>query len=121
MVGLSIEETSPELPSMCKLLKLEGTSVSPSRRFPPSCSVAGSRGLISLVVPTSALPPADGAGFFPPEQPVSTTPAMRAATANRPAQRRIFCVIETMLAAAGVASPWAADIGQRFGDRGQPP
>ena len=38
-------------------LKFDGNSVSASRRLPPCCSVAGSCGLMSLVLPTSASPP----------------------------------------------------------------
>ena len=38
---------------MCNVLKLDGNSVSASRRSPPSRSVAGFCGLTSLVAPTA--------------------------------------------------------------------
>ncbi|CFS61831.1 Uncharacterised protein [Mycobacterium tuberculosis] len=41
-VAFIIAATSALLPSMCKMLKLGGKSVSDRRRLPPSCNVAGS-------------------------------------------------------------------------------
>ena len=53
-VGVTIAPVSAVLPSMFNSLKLSGNDVSGSRRLPPSRSVAGSRGLMSLVAPTCA-------------------------------------------------------------------
>jgi hypothetical protein len=73
---------------MCKMLKFGGKSLSASRRLPPSRSVAGSCGLTSLVVPTSALLPAAGARLVAAEHPDSTTAVTSAVIAARPARRR---------------------------------
>src|ERR1700754_3446648 len=70
-------------PSICNELKFDGYSVSANRRLPPWRSVEGSCGLMSLVLPTSALPSAGGASWLPPEQPVTVRPATRAAAARR--------------------------------------
>ena len=53
-VGATTELVSAVLPSMFSPLKFSGNAVSGSRRSPPSRSVAGSLGLMSLVVPTCA-------------------------------------------------------------------
>src|ERR1700733_3476560 len=68
MVAFSMPPTSAELPSMCKVLKLEGNSVSASRRSPPSRRVAGSCGLTSLAAPTAVAGPG-GRDSAPAEQP----------------------------------------------------
>src|ERR1700744_3763791 len=82
-VDFSIEETSALLPSMCRMLKFGGNSLNAKCRSPPSRKVAGSCGLMSLLVPTWALLPA-GADRFAAEQPDSA----RAATSIRTAPRR---------------------------------
>src|SRR5437660_4375826 len=74
-VAFSIDATSAELPSMLRMLKLGGKSLRASRRLPPSCSVAGSRELRSLVVPIDALLPVVGVRSMAGEHPVSTNPA----------------------------------------------
>ena len=53
---------------MCKVLKLDGNSVSASRRSPPSRRVAGFCGLTSLVAPTAVAGPG-GRDSAPAEQP----------------------------------------------------
>src|ERR1700722_14998376 len=68
MVAFSMPPTSAELPSMCKVLKLDGNSVSASRRSPPSRRVAGLCGLTSLVAPT-AVAGSGGRDSAPAEQP----------------------------------------------------
>src|ERR1700746_3119820 len=55
---------------MLNPLKFSGNTVSGSRRLPPSRSVAGSRGLMSLVVPTCAAR-ACGRSWYPFEQPLT--------------------------------------------------
>src|SRR5947209_8278923 len=77
-VAFIIDATSAELPSMFRMLKFDGNSLSASRRLPPSCSVAGSWGLTSLVVPIEALLPAGGARLIAGEHAVSAKPATRA-------------------------------------------
>lgn len=89
--------------------------------MPPLRSVDGSCGLMSLVVPTSALPPAEGTSCLPEEQPDRTT-----ATAVPAASRRIIAlrgpdecdfasarqkVTETMLAAGRI---WLRNSGQQL-------
>src|SRR3954468_21621607 len=73
-------------PLMCMVLKLSGKLVSARRRSPPSCSVAGSCGFMSLLVPTLASTPEEGTSRLPPEHALSVRPATRRA----PARRRIF-------------------------------
>src|SRR3984957_6030789 len=68
MVAFSMPPTSAELPSMCKVLKLDGNSVSASRRSPPSRRVAGSWGLTALAAPTAVAGPG-GKDSAPAEQP----------------------------------------------------
>ena len=71
MVAFSMPPTSAELPSMCNVLKFDGNSVSASRRSPPSRSVAGFCGLMSLVAPT-AVPDRGRTSLLPAEQPLKT-------------------------------------------------
>src|SRR5689334_1842867 len=82
-VAFIIAETSAELPSMCKMLKFGGKSVSASRRLPPSARVAGSWGLTSLVEPICAFWPACGARSTADEQPDSASVVARNSAANR--------------------------------------
>src|ERR1700738_3147219 len=83
-VALSIPAVSALLPSMCRMLKLGGKSLSDNRRSPPWRSVAGFCGLMSLLVPSEAFPEADGVNEAPAEHPDNTkTPASRAATSGR--------------------------------------
>src|SRR5690242_19450255 len=103
MVGLMMVPTSPVLPSICCELKLAGNSVSGNRRLPPFCSVAGSCALISLVAPTSALPPAGGTSCLPPEHAARARAATRATTAKR----RIFMATDvTRDAVSGGQERW---------------
>ena len=74
---------SPVLPSMCNELKFGGKSFNASRRLPPCCRLAGSCGLMSLVLPTSADPPADGASSLLPEQAVRVSAVIIVAAARR--------------------------------------
>src|SRR5262245_42159710 len=82
-VAFIIEATSAELPSMLRMLKFGGKSPRASRRLPPSRSVAGSRGLTSLVVPTDALLPAEGVRSMAGEHPVSANAATTSRLSNR--------------------------------------
>ena len=72
MVAFSMPATSAELPSMCNVLKLEGNSVSASRRSPPSRSVAGFCGLTSLVAPTAVRRAGSSGKSAADEQPATT-------------------------------------------------
>jgi len=77
MVGRISAWTSAVLPSMCSGLKFGAKSVSASRKVcRPAASWRTSCGLMSLVLPTSALPPAGGVSRFPPEQLVNTSAAI---------------------------------------------
>src|ERR1700733_11818073 len=69
MVAFSMPPTSAEFPSMCKVLKLDGNSVSASRRSPPSRRVAGFCGLTSLVAPRAVAGPG-GKDSAPASQPL---------------------------------------------------
>ncbi len=105
IVGRSIEPVSASLPSMLSVFQFDGNDDSARRRLPPFfCRVAGgSCGLMSLVEPSSALPPADGTSRLPLEHPPATTRlATTASTAIRPALRRINRVTQLMLTARGI-------------------
>src|ERR1700679_411215 len=77
MVAFSMPPTSAELPSMCNVLKLDGNSVSASRRSPPSRRVAGFCGLTSLVAPTAVAGPG-GRDSAPAEQLARISPTANA-------------------------------------------
>src|SRR6185312_1794665 len=94
-VAFIIAATSAELPSMCKMLKFGGKSVSASRRLPPSCSVAGSCGLMSLVVPICALCPVSGITSMAGEQPDSSSAIARSAATNRAARCGLSARLDT--------------------------
>src|ERR1700761_2842496 len=87
-VAFIIPATSAELPSMCRILKLGGKPLGASRRSPPFCNVAGSWGLMSLVVPIAALWPVSGARLMAGEHPDATTATARSAAASRVTRRR---------------------------------
>src|ERR1700722_20298949 len=92
MVAFSMPPTSAELPSMCKVLELDGNSASASRRSPPMRRVAGFCGLTSLVAPTAVAGPG-GRESAPAEQPARIRLTAKAiagpAGPNRLAPRRL--------------------------------
>src|ERR1700737_4912330 len=90
MLAFSMPAESAELPSIFSELKFSGNAVSASRRLPPRCRADTSFGLMSLVVPSSADPPAEGACCLPPEHPVRARPAAKPALRATTAKRRIF-------------------------------
>src|SRR4051812_3269246 len=83
-VALSIPAVSALLPSMCRMLKLGGKSLSASRRSPPWRSVAGFCGLMSLLVPSEAFPEAECVNEAAAEHPDNIrAPTSRALTIPR--------------------------------------